>query len=457
MADELPKRLPLVISPGNRDDTTLKDAKLVNGYVEKTETGEYHVYKRPGYGVDTTLAAGTGLGTYNWRSDVYAVTGTKLYKSGSSLGTVDSTSAYSFTPVLGIPNLFLKNNTKAYNYDSGSGLVQVVDGDYPVTTVPGVAYLDATVYVMTPEAEIFGSDINDTTSWDPLNKLVAQVEPDGGVALAKQLVYVIAFKEWSTEVFYDAANATGSPLAPLQGAKVNYGCVSAESVQDINGTLLWMATNRTTGISVMRMDAVKAQTISTKSVERLLNDIDTSVIYSLNYCRGGHSFYVLTSKLGNLTLIYDLDENMWHQWTSFTNGEENYFPFVSSTFRGGTHLMQHESDGTVCTMGDTFTLDAGNQITWDLYTPNFDGGNRMQKFCPRMDFIADQSSTTLYVRTSDDDYQTWTNFQTVDLNDDWPVLTDMGSFKKRAHHFRHIDATKLRMQAVDLSLQLGTN
>ena len=46
----LPKRLPLVLQPENRDESTDKDAKLVNGYMERSSNNEseYWIYKRPG-------------------------------------------------------------------------------------------------------------------------------------------------------------------------------------------------------------------------------------------------------------------------------------------------------------------------------------------------------------------------------------------------------------------------
>jgi len=43
----VPKRLPLVIQPVNRSESTLKDARLVHAYVEREEkSGEYWVFKR---------------------------------------------------------------------------------------------------------------------------------------------------------------------------------------------------------------------------------------------------------------------------------------------------------------------------------------------------------------------------------------------------------------------------
>jgi hypothetical protein len=45
----IPKRLPLVLEAANRDHTPFKDARLVNGYVEKNDkTDEHWIFKRPG-------------------------------------------------------------------------------------------------------------------------------------------------------------------------------------------------------------------------------------------------------------------------------------------------------------------------------------------------------------------------------------------------------------------------
>src|ERR1035437_3146544 len=102
---EEPKRLPLVIAPENRDDTTSKDAKLVNCYCEKGDTGEHYIYNRAG-----TIAArsppdgaAAGLGAYNWKGNIYTIFASKLYKNGVAVsGTVDTTNGiYRFNQILG--------------------------------------------------------------------------------------------------------------------------------------------------------------------------------------------------------------------------------------------------------------------------------------------------------------------------------------------------------------------
>jgi len=453
---DIPKRLPLVIRPENRAESTNKDAKLVNCFCEKQEDGSYRVMKRAGYILDETYAAGAGSGMYNWRNDVYAIFGTTFYKNGVAVGAVDGTGGvYRFNQILGTtPKLFFDNGVKAYNYDSGGGLVEITDVDFPSSRVKGSAYLDATMYVMNSAANLRGSDLNDTTNWDALNSIVAQIEPDLGMAVAKQLVYVIAMKQWTTEAFYDAANPTGSPLGSNQGSKVNWGCINADSVQDLDGVLLWLGVNRAASPDVIMMDNMKAQVVSTKPISRLLNNIDYSTIYSWTFKDEGHQFYVLTSPGSNITLVYDLEERLWSQWTD-SNG--NYIPIVASTYDADlVHLWQHESNGSVYRAAQGYYSDDGGLIQVDIYTPNFDGGTRRTKTCNQLTVVADQQpGSVLDIRSSDDDYQTWSNFRRVDLSQPEPGLDKEGSFGKRAYNLRHRCNTAFRIEGIELQLDIG--
>ena len=59
----IPKRLPLVITPQNRDTSSLKDSKLVNVYVEKSDAGDFWLFKRPGLARDSQPAAAAAART----------------------------------------------------------------------------------------------------------------------------------------------------------------------------------------------------------------------------------------------------------------------------------------------------------------------------------------------------------------------------------------------------------
>jgi hypothetical protein len=451
-----PLRLPLVFNPANRDTTTAKDARLVNCFVEHTEMDEYWVYKRPGLTASVTKT-GNGIGSYNWQGHIYTIFGTTIYKDGTGIGTVDATNGvYRFSSTLGgTPRLTLGNGVKAYAYDNTT-FAQITDAAFPSTFYKGWSYLDGTMYAMTSPAAIQGSlTLNNPTTWDPLNLINAQIEPDNGVALSKQLVYTIALKQWTTEVFYDAGNPTGSPLGPVQGARIPYGCASADSVREIDDMLIWASMTRQGEPNVVVLDKLVAKEVATPAVSKLLKNADFTTVYSWTLKMSGHKFYVLTIKNTNITIAYDLTDKMWSQWTDPSG---NYLPIVDATVNASNqHLVQHETNGILYRMDMSFTNDGGTVFPVDLYTPNFDGGSRKRKHMKMMYFIADQTpGSILKVRSSDDDYKSWSNFRSVDLGTARPFLDDCGTFHRRAHHFHHNSNTTLRLQAVDLQMDLGT-
>jgi hypothetical protein len=435
--------------------------------MEKSATqGEYWLFKRPGLLQSGATISGAGLGIYNWKGDIYRIQGATIYKNdviiggGAPNGALNTAGGvYRFSSCLGAtPAMQFGNGSATYNYD-GTTLSAITGANFPASPVKGIVYLDGTSYVMNTSANIRGcTSLNDPTTWtDVLNTITAQIEPDGGIMLAKQLVYVIAFKQWTTEVFYDAANATGSPLSPVQGAKVNYGCANADSVQEIDGVLFWLATNRSSAAQIAMMDGLKVQIVSTKSVERLLGGVDTTSVASFGIKYQGHRFYGLTFKTSNITIVYDMTDGMWSQWTDV---DGNYFKIASNTYNTTLgRLLQHESNGKMYLFDSAYTTDDGSIITTDLYAPNFDGGVRRRKQLNMMKFIGDKTPGSYFqVRCNDYDYDAakWTNFRRVDLDVTDPVMTNCGSFQRRAYHFRHQCATRLRIQGIELQMDLGT-
>lgn len=460
-----PPRLPLVVVTSNRNESVTKDARLVNCYIEVTKEGELDIYKRPGLLSASTVAAGqAGRGAFYWQGDVYTIYGSILYRNGVNVGTgLDTTNGvYRFDSILGaVPKLVFGNGKKAYAYDPVGGLtadLNSIDSDYPAETVKGFAYLNGPIYVMQSSAVIWGSAVNSVSvagDWDPLNYIRAQIEPDNGVFMAKQLVYVVALKEWSTEYFFDAGNTVGSPLGPVQGMKVHYGCAHADSVQKVDDVLIFLSTNQTASLQVSMLNQGAFKVVSTPSIDRLLNDINTTTIYSWQLKMNGHSFYVITFKEGNLTLAYDIVQDLWFQWT---DADGNYFPIVASTYNSaGQHLLQGESNGNLYIIDSNSYKDLDTPIVVDIITPIFDGGIYRKKQLNIMKFVGDQvEGSVLQVRRSDDDYQTWSSWRSVDLSAKTPMLTNCGSFRKRAYHFRHSKDTALRLRAVEIQYDVGT-
>lgn len=457
--NNVPNRFPLIVQPENRALSTRKDAKLVNGYAERYNQEEYWILSRPGLLTDDDIGAAIGRGIFNWQGDIYSVWDTTLYKNGVSLGTVNGAGGtYRFDSTRGsAPKLVLGNGVKAYTYNVADGLDEITDGDFPTSFVKGWAFLDGTLYVMESNCKIHGSDINAPNNWDPLNQITAQISPDAGVYLAKHMFYVLALKQWTTEVFYDAQNSSGSPLGSVPGAKLNFGCASAETVQEIDDILLWVATNKGADPQIVRVEGMKATIVSTDAIDRLLAGWDFDLVNSWQHKENGHRFYIVSSLSDNLTLVYDLDQGLWYQWTDAETGGP--MEMVSSTVNAdGQFLWQHGDNGKTYLVNKDFNDDDGELITVDIVTPNFDGNTSNEKTMAAMRFIGDRTpGSVIEMRYSDDDYQTWSTYQRVDMSLENPELTDLGSFRRRALNLRHRRPVAMRLKALDLRLLLGSN
>lgn len=459
----LPPRIPLVVQPENRNHTVNKDAKILNCFIEVDKNGELHIFKRPGLMEAAAGVAALGRGLFYWQGDDYAIFGDKLYRNAIQVATgLDTTNGnYRFDSILGSnPKIILTNGVKTYSYNSTDGLsldFNTIDSDFPPLAVKGWAYLNGFSYVMTASAVIQQSELNNVdtiTSWNPVNFVTAQIEPDSGVFLTKQLVYVVALKQWTVEYFFDAGNETGSSLSPVQGMKVNYGCVSGDSVQRVNDTLLFMCNSQTASNQIAMLYQGQITIVSTPAIDRLLATADLTTIYSWQLAINGHSFYVVTIKADNLTLVYDINQDLWCQWTD-ENG--NYLPIVASSYDiDGLHLLQHETNGKIYFCDSSFYTDAGAPIVVDIYTPIFDAGSYNKKHMNRLRVIADQQpGSFINIRHSDNDYQTWSNFRRIKLSRQNPTLINLGTFRKRAFHIRHKSNSPFRIRALEGSFDLG--
>ncbi|CAB4120874.1 Bacteriophage P22, Gp10, DNA-stabilising [uncultured Caudovirales phage] len=455
-------RPPLLPLFDSRNDTGKLDSKLVNGFLEKGQDGNIWANKRPGLTTTQNIAvAGNGTGCYFWArmGALYSVVGGNLYKEAILVGAVPALGGFvTFGETLGTPAyLFIKGATGAYTVTSAGVFAQVVDADYPANTVQGSAYLDGTTYVMDTAGRIWGSALNDPTSWDALNVIVPQIEPDLPIAIAKQLIYVVAFMASTTEIFYDAANPVGAPLLPVQNAKMSVGALQSDMIQSIDDVLYFQGINKTSTPAIYKIEGVKLKKISTAAIDKLLGFYVG--IRSWQARRGGHSYYGFKAQAVG-SLVYDISMDEWYIWTE----AGDYLDIVASTSNtSGQSYLQSSATGSlfrsfnpdVYTDYSTYTNTVGALKT-DIITPNFDGGTRVKKYLAKLRLVADQNSGgSLKVCWSDDDYKTWSPWQVVNLQEDSPQLTQLGSFKKRAFWFQHESSTAFRMASAEMELLAG--
>lgn len=487
MASE-PMRIPLAIQPSNRGQyagAVSKDAKLVNGYLEKDpSTGEMWTRKRGGM-KDQGAAAGTnGRGIYVWNGINYVIDGGQLYSMSvlstpvfSAKGAVDGTfgTRYVWSTALKgtTPYIYFSNAVGAYWFD-GTTLTAASGANFPAMGGRGFSvFLDGTLYVLGTDNYIYGSAIYDLTTWtDTTNKILCAEAGDLAYAIMRHGNYIIAFKRYSTDAYWDAGNPTGSPLQVLQGAHSDIGLTRAYTLATVADDLFWVGQERGGGIHVYRMTNLRITKISNPAVDRLLRAMVT-----YNNCRaypltfGGNRFYVISQidtggsyPNGDITLAYCVETGTWSEFQDqagapfeFEDGVASYVVRSDGTETGETYLIR-SSDGHVVYFDQDAYTDYDGQFALDVVTPVMDGKTLFNKTNARADLIADQvSAGSVDLRWSDDDYQNWSKYQTMDLSQEVPSVRGLGSFSKRAFQLHHKQDTHFRAKYLDLYLDKGTS
>ena len=329
---------------------------------------------------------------------------------------------------------------------------------FPDNPVPGLVYLDGYVFVMDSTGTIWQSDNENPKSWGALNDIRANNEPDAGKGLAKHLNYVVAFKEWTTDFLYDAGNPTGSVLALNLPAHLELGCADGDSIQQFENTVLWMATTINGNRSIAMLEGLAAKVISTKAVENFLNASNLTGVYSWAYKVPGHTFYGLVLTDQDITLVYDLNEQEWHQWTTskqFIGGGENYFEcsFVTPyPFNTNSYFVLDAVNGLVFTLSPDNYIDPFGPITMRIVTNRMDFGTIDQKTNPCITLYGDSIQDVAQIRHTDNDYDTWSQYRNIDLGLQKSALFNNGRFRRRAWEFLYTGNNPLRLMKLELDI-----
>jgi hypothetical protein len=216
--------------------------------------------------------------------------------------------------------LFIAANGPSYIYNSVTlAYGQITDPDFAGAVT--VSYLDGYFVFNEPNSQkVWVTQLLDGTSIDPLDFASAEGNPDGLVALLVNNREAWLFGSNSIEVWYDAGTPD-FPLARIQGASNEIGCVAPYSVAKLDNSLFWLGQDaRGQGI-VYRNNGYTGVRASNHAIEwqiQSYGNISDAVAYT--YQQDGHSFYVLTFPSADKTWVYDVSTQSWHERAGWNNG-----------------------------------------------------------------------------------------------------------------------------------------
>lgn len=441
------------------------DNRMVNLFPEAIpeggQTGGF-LNRAPGLRLLATVGTGPirGLWTHTTAGlDAYVVSGQELYKidtnyNATLLGTVSGTGPVSIAD--SGTQIFIATNPNAYVYtESTNTFVQVTDPDFAGAAT--VCYIDGYFAFNQPNSQIIWvTDILDGTTINPLAFGAAESSPDQVVAVVANNREVWVFGQGTTEVWYDAAT-TPFPLAPIQGAYNEIGCLAAFSIAKLDNSIFWLGSDpRGYGI-VYRNQGYTGKRVSTHAIEYAIQQYgDISDAEAYTYQEEGHAFYVLNFPSANATWVYDVATNAWHERASL----DNYGIF---TRHRGQCQMNFNSQTIVGDFenGNIYALDLNiyedNGVSqkwlrsWRPLPPNQNNLKRTAQHTLQLNcqsgvgLINGQGSDPqVMLRWSDDGGHTWSN-------EHWISMGKIGEYGYRAIWRRLGMTTKLRDRIYEVS------
>jgi hypothetical protein len=293
----------------------------------------------------------------------------------------------------------------------------------------------------------------DGTSVDPLDFASVEASPDLMVSIAAVHRELWMFGSNSVEVWYDAGNAD-FPLAPIQGAFNEIGCVAAFSVAKLDNSVWWLGQDERGQGIVYRSQGYAAKRVSTHTVEWQIQQYLTltdAVAYT--YQQDGHAFYVLNFPTANTTWVYDVATNLWAERAGFINGD-----FVRSranyqcNFQGTTIVGDYQ-DGSIYAL-DLNQYSDGNRPqkwlrSWRALAPGTNNLKRTAQHSLQLNLetgvgLEGEDAPQVMLRWSDDGGHTWSR-------EHWVGIGKIGEFGKRAIWRRLGMTQKLRDRVYEVS------
>jgi hypothetical protein len=230
-----------------------------------------------------------------------------------------------------------------------------------------VEFIDGYFVVNKPDSAIFQvSAINDGTRWDALDVATAESDTDQLVALGAVKGELWLIGEQSVEIWYNAANVSGSPFSARTGLELRIGCGAKHSVAKLNDLLIWLdnrgfivqsdlapfVRNNNTGyaLTIISDEAITAEILSYSTRDDAIG---------MAYNDRGHLMYQITFPTAEKTWVYDYTTKLWHERRYTLDAAhlgQFYTQFSNLSLTGGN------SSGIIYLMSDQYYDDAGTAI-----------------------------------------------------------------------------------------------
>lgn len=345
-------------------------------------------YQTPGIQTAATVAFATG-----WRCLYVATTGAlygcigqnvvRIQPSGStytitSLGLISTTISYVSMVDNGISLVIVDGSNQGYAVDMSTDVMTTI-ADPAFYGSNRVDLLDGYLLLNRPATNQFYISKFLDVDFDALDFAGKTGFSDKiiGVGATKRQLFI--FGEQTTEVWFNSGDAD-FPFARMPGAFIQFGCVTAASICQFDGSLYWLSRSETGEFMVMRTEGYDRARKSTYAIEKALasySTVEDATAYI--YQQDGHPFYVLNFPTADKTWVYDISVDMWHErvWMDEQGGEHRQRANCHAYFNGETLVGDWQSGKLYRQSLDLYTDDGNEMLRLRAFPHMLDDGNRV--------------------------------------------------------------------------------
>jgi hypothetical protein len=359
-------------------------------------------------------------------------------------------------------SLIIVDGVEGYSYASTlpATATKITDVDFPTPHAPYPIYLDGYLFLAKKDTgDIYNSDLNSPTTWTAGSFISSEIYPDNIKALMKINNYLVAVGANGCEYFYDAANASGSPLARYEGAVLPFGLAFPNSIA-VNKNRACMLANMNDGEpAVVVIEDLKYKDITPPWLVNFISKVGPSInVYGYFIRQYGHMLYCVN--VGAATFAYDFDTELW---VEFAYGSNTSLPiyytafspsyavpttfFAANAVGTGTNGFFGSLGNSIITSGiyqndgyDALYISGAvvtSPITMVIRTPRLTFGTNnsktMSRFVMQVECASPSTGVPATVSWLDNDWEmasAQSVTKTFTPNDNW--ISQLGMFRSRA-------------------------
>ena len=422
-----------------------------------------------------TGAYGSGLvrGGFIWKDQqkMYLAIGANVYvfnsDSGALITTLTGIIGAGTTPVgfdeflfsTGIVKLVVTDGTLLSTIDSANVVVANADADLPVHA-PYPVVVDGYLFVLKAgTSDVYNSDNDNPLSWTNGDFITAEMRPDQAIRPARLNNYIIVFGSKSIEYFYDAANATGSPLSRNDSPIKSVGYIGGFA--QYGNQIYFVGEMSESESNVFMLEDFKITPVGNEATRRHLSSVSTNsytnISGSIVSCFG-HDLYVMYTGMSTYTM--ELETKLWGLWGYGAGASFPItFSFQNYGASGYRNIFILDTSSSTYRFDVTSGQDSGTNYNSVILTKNEEFNSYNQKFAHRLSLWGDQqtSSQLVGVQFTDDDYKTYSAVQYLDMSTELPCIRRMGRFRRRAYKFSYNGPLPWRVTSAEIDLNLGSD